>query len=135
MIAVSRLAVQLLAEEAYFAAWRFVPALCLAMVFAAFSTFCSSVYVVSKKSSLSFWTALLGAGSNVLLNLLLIPRIGVMGAVLATLASYVLVFLVCAVSIRILLPFSLAVPTVAADTLLLAVQAVFLTLQLRCCWC
>lgn len=50
------------------------------MVFAAFSTFLSSVYVVLKKSSLSFWTVLLGAGSNVILTLILIPRIGVMGA-------------------------------------------------------
>ena len=95
------------------------------MVFAAFSTFLSSVYVVSKKSTLSFWTALLGAGSNVVMNLLLIPRIGVLGAALATLASYVLVFLIRAVSIRRLLPFSLSVPTVALDAALLAVQAVF----------
>ena len=68
------------------------------MVFAAFSTFLSSVYVVLKKSSLSFWTVLLGAGSNVILTLILIPRIGVMGAALATLASYILVFFVRAVS-------------------------------------
>ena len=65
------------------------------------------------------------------MNLLLIPRIGVMGAALATLASYVLVFLVRAVSIREILPFSLAVPTVILDAALLAAQAVFLTLQLR----
>ena len=130
VIAFSRLAVTLLAEEEYYSAWQFVPVLCLAMVFAAFSTFLSSVYVVSKKSTLSFWTALLGAGSNVLMNLLLIPRIGILGAAIATLASYVLVFLVRAVSIRRLLPFSLAVPTVFLDAALLILQAVFLTLQL-----
>ena len=80
---------RLLAEEEYFDAWQFVPVLCLAMVFAAFSTFLSSVYVVLKKSSLSFWTVLLGAGSNVILTLILIPRIGVMGAALATLIGRV----------------------------------------------
>ena len=131
VIAFSRLAVRRLAEEEFFAAWQFVPVLCLAMVFASFSTFLSSVYVVSKRSGLSFWTALLGAGSNVALNLLLIPRIGVLGAALATLLSYILVFLVRAVSIRKLLPFSLAVPTVLLDAVLLTVQAVFLTLQIR----
>ena len=131
VIAFSRLAVRLLAEEEFFAAWQFVPVLCLAMVFAAFSTFLSSAYVVSKKSTLSFWTALLGAGSNVLMNFLLILRIGVMGAAIATPLSYVLVFLVRAVSIRRLLPFSLAVPTVLADAAILILQAAFLTLQLR----
>lgn len=80
VIALSRPAVRVLAEEEFFGAWQFVPILCLAMVFASFSTFSSSVYVVSKKSTLSFWTALLGAGINVLINLLLIPRIGILGA-------------------------------------------------------
>lgn len=130
VIAFSRLAVRLLAEEEFFSAWQFVPVLCLAMVFAAFSTFLSSVYVVSKKSGLSFWMALLGAGSNVLMNLLLIPHVGVMGAAAATLLSYVLVFLVRAVSIRKILPFSLAVPVVALDALLLAAQAAAVTMQL-----
>lgn len=77
-----------------------------------------------------FWTALLGAGSNVLMNLLLIPHVGVMGAAAATLLSYVLVFLVRAVSIRKILPFSLAVPVVALDALLLAAQAAAVTMQL-----
>ena len=130
VIAFSKLLVRLLAEEEFFSAWQFVPVLCLAMVFASFSTFLSSVYVVSKKSTLSFWTALLGAGSNVLMNLLLIPRIGVLGAAIATLLSYVLVFLVRAVSIRTLLPFSLAAWTVLLDAALLTIQSVALTLQL-----
>lgn len=131
VIAFSRLEVGLLAEEEFFSAWQFVPVLCLVMVFAAFSTFLSSVYVVSKKSTLSFWTALLGAGSNVLMNFLLILRIGVLGAAIATLLSYVLVVVVRAVSIRRLLPFSLAVPTVLADAAILILQGAFLTLQLR----
>ena len=64
VITFSQLAVRLLAEEEeFFAAWQFVPVLCLAMVFAAFSAFFSSVYVISKKSTLSFWTALLGANT------------------------------------------------------------------------
>ena len=130
VIAFSKPAVWILAEEEYFSAWRFVPVLCLAMVFASFSTFLSSVYVVSKKSTLSFWTALLGAGSNVLMNLLLIPRIGVLGAAVATLLSYVLAFLVRAVSIRKLLPFSLAAWTVLLDAALLTIQAAFLTWQI-----
>lgn len=54
----------------------------------------------------------------------------VLALAMATLFSYVLVFLVRAVSIRRLLPFSLAVPTVLLDALLLTMQAAFLTLQL-----
>ena len=131
VIAFSRLLVRLLADEEFFSAWQFVPVLCLAMVFAAFATFLSSVYVVSKKSGLSFWTAMLGASSNVAFNLLLIPRIGVMGAAIATLISYVLVFIIRAMSIRKLMPFSLALSTVALDVLVLTIQAAALSLQPR----
>ena len=131
VIAFTKIAVRLLAEEEFFSAWEFVPVLCLAMVFAAFSTFLNSAYVVAKKSGLSFWTAMLGAVSNIILNLLLIPRIGVMGAAIATLYSYVLVFIVRAISIRRLLPFPLAIPTVSADMLILTVQAAVMTMQPR----
>lgn len=74
-----------------------------------------------------FNTALV-IGLNILF--LAVLHLGVMGAAMATLFSYVLVFLVRAVSIRRLLPFSLAVPTVLLDALLLTMQAAFLTLQL-----
>ena len=131
VIAFSQPAMLLLADEEFFDAWLYVPVLCLAMVFSAFSTFLSSVYVVSKKSSLSFWTAMLGAASNVILNLLLIPRIGIMGAAIATFVSYVLVFLVRAISIKKLFPFPLALPTVIIDILILAVQAAAITLQVH----
>ena len=80
IIAFSPLLIRLLADEPYYEAWQYIPLLTLSMAAAAFSNFMGSVYVVTKKSSVSFWTSLIGALINIGLNLWLIPRIGIQGA-------------------------------------------------------
>ena len=93
------------------------------MVFSAFSSFMGSVYVVTEKSRLSLWTALWSALANIFLNFLLIPRIGIQGAAIATLASYVLCFAIRAVTSRRLIPFTLFTPRLIGSGLLLGIQS------------
>jgi len=76
----------------YRGAVAFVPVLTLSALFSALSSFLGSIYVVKLKSGASLFGALLGALLNFVLNFLLIPRLGGMGAALATLFSYVAVF-------------------------------------------
>lgn len=124
LIAFAPLLVLILADEDYAEAWRFVPFLVLAMVFAAFSNYLGSVYIVARKSSLSFSTSLLGAVMNVLLNLWLIPSpLGAQGAALATCASCAVVFFVRLWNTRRYLPFDLSGGTLAGGLLLLGAQA------------
>lgn len=131
MIAFSQLEIRLLASESYYTAWRCVPLLSMAMVFAAFSSFLGSVYVVEKKSALSFWTAMLGAALNVALNLLLIPSpLGIQGAAIATFVSYLAVFLVRTVSARRLIPFQIYPTALISSSILLAIQTVFIVFHL-----
>ena len=92
--------IRLLADEAYFEAWTFVPVLIMATIFACFSTFMTSIYMVGKRGGLNLATMSAGAVANIALNLLLIPKIGAQGASLATLASYALVFGLRAVNTR-----------------------------------
>lgn len=125
VIALCHLEIRLLSAEEYFGAWQCVPVLSMAMVFSAFASFMGSVYVVAMKSSLSFWTAMAGAGVNVLLNLLLIPAAGIQGAAVATLAGYLLSFGIRAVSARRLIPFRLCTGRLVCSTVILAVQTVF----------
>lgn len=125
VIALCHLGIRLLSADEYFGAWKYVPVLSIAMIFSAFAAFMGSVYVVALKSSLSFWTAMAGAGVNVLLNLLLIPAVGIQGAAAATLASYLLSFGIRAVSARRLIPFRLHTGRLVCSTVILAVQTVF----------
>ena len=129
IIAFSPLLIRILADEPYFSAWRYIPMLTLSMVAAAFSSFMGSVYVVTKKSTASFWTSLVGAGTNILLNLWLIPEIGIQGAAVATFASCLAVFLIRLVNARRLLPFPLSGGKLALGVGILLAQTVFILLR------
>lgn len=131
IIALSQVEVRLLAADSYFEAWVYIPLLTMATVFSSFCSFTGSVYTVTKKSSLSLFTSMIGAGINIVGNLLLIPSsLGIHGAAVATFLSYLIVFLIRAVSARKLIPFQLRVAPLLMGTLILAVQTVFIVFQI-----
>ena len=76
-------------------------------------------------------TAMLGAAINVILNFVLIPDHGAMGAAVATLISYGAVFVVRAYDTRHYLKFSLHIPRVVVNTVLLGVQIVIMVSAFR----
>ena len=126
MIAMSQILIIILCADSYFEAWRYVPILTLASVFSGFTSFVGSVYLVKKKSMLTFLTSMSGAVINVALNLLLIPKLGAQGAAIATVASYLVVFIIRAVNTGKYVPFSLSLPRMTASILLLVAQTVFI---------
>ena len=75
----------------------------------------------------SFLTAVLGTVLNVLLNLLLIPRMGALGAAIATLAAYCAVLAARMIDVPRILPFRLHLPRLLASLLLLFASAAFMT--------
>ena len=130
MIALSKLGIMLLADEEYFSAWQYVPALTLAMVCSAFSSFMGSVYTVTGESRQAFRTAMAGAVLNIALNLALIPSpLGVQGAATATFVSCLAVYVIRAVNVRRLISFDTAPLRCALDLIIVSVQTVFIVLD------
>ncbi len=123
IIAFSKVATRILTDRDYYTSWEYVPLLSIAMVFTAFATFMGTVYILNKKSILSFATAFIGAGSNIALNLALIPLLGVQGAALSTVGSYLLVFIIRCINVKHYIPFKLCIYHLAANTLILFIQA------------
>ena len=72
---------------------------------------------------MSFLTAFIGASSNIALNLILIPVFKVQGAAMATVLSYLIVFIVRCISVKKYIPFKLHAGHIIINTLLLFVQA------------
>ena len=106
IIAFSKVAINILTADEYYVAWKYVPFLSIAMVYTALTSFSGTVYVVKKKSVISFLTALLGAGSNILFNFLLIlSPLGVQGAAISTALSYFLVFIVRGINVHKYIPY------------------------------
>ena len=92
-------------EKNYIFAYHYTPILVIAMVFQCLCQFLSSIYNVRKKSMNSMLTSLVAAVVNIVLNLLLIPSMGVYGAAIATAASYFACFAVRIFDARSYVPF------------------------------
>lgn len=95
-------AIAIIAAPAYAESYRVIPPVLLGYVFWVVSVILDAGIYVTRRTA---WKPLLlavGAGTNVVLNLLLIPRLGMMGAAYATAVGF-FVFVVCTylVSVRL----------------------------------
>ncbi len=132
VIAFAKPAIMILTAEEYYSAWEYVPLLSASMVYTAFVSFLGTVYVVKKKSGISFITSIAGAGSNIILNFLLIPSpLGVQGAAIATVVSYFLVFVIRMVNVKKYIPFNLHSLHITANSIILFIQATVMILSPR----
>jgi len=113
-------------NEAYYSAWEYVPFLVLSIIFSCFAGYYSSIYMAMKKNVRSMMTTMLGALTNILFNLLLIPRIGIQGAAIATFISYLVVYLARALDIKKLYRFRDSFGIVMLNMLLLIAESLFL---------
>ena len=104
-----------------------VPILTVATVFTALDTFLGSAYFTVRKTSMSLYTSLLGAVVNIALNLLLIGKYGAIGASVATLISYFVVFVVRAVTMKRFIPFKLYPVKTTVNTVLICATAIVVT--------
>ena len=78
----------------------YTPYLLIGNFFLTIGTFLSSMYTVNKDSKGFLYSGTLGAIINVSLNWILIPKIGIHGAALATCISYICVMLYRVVDTR-----------------------------------
>lgn len=130
LILFAKLATRILLADNYFDSWRYIPALSLAMAFSALVTFMASVYMVRKRSMNSFVTAAVGAGVNIVLNLLLIPRFSAMGAAIATVISYFVVFVIRAIDSRRFIPFRLGIAKLIFNTVAVTAQGILMVAEI-----
>lgn len=95
-------------DAAYESAYLFTPMLVVAVLLMCFNQFLSSIYTVSRHTQNSFWTSLVAAVLNLLLNALLIPKFGVHGAIAATFVSYFICYLIRIVDTQQYISFRIA---------------------------
>ncbi|MBR6510482.1 MAG: polysaccharide biosynthesis C-terminal domain-containing protein [Clostridia bacterium] len=132
VIAFAKIAMKLLTTYEFYSSWEYVPLLSVAMIFTAFTSFMGTVYVVNKKSVISFLTALVGAVTNIILNLILIPSpLGVQGAAIATVASYVLVFIIRSINARKYIKFKLHIGHIILNSIIIFIQTLVMIFEVN----
>ena len=126
IIAGATILTRLLLADSYYSSYKYVPVLVIAMTFSALVTFLGSVYFVEKKSVMSMLTSMAGAIINIVLNFILIPSRGAMGAAVATAISYAAVYVIRVIDTRNYLKFNMHSVCVAINTAVLVAQTVIL---------
>ena len=78
----------------FYQAWQYVPALLIGTVFNGLSLVEGCLFTAVKKTKTVSSTTLVGAAVNTILNFILIYSIGIQGAAIATMAGYIVVWIV-----------------------------------------
>lgn len=77
----------------FYSAWKYVPWLTIAIVFGALSGYVGGFFSAVKNSKIFAQSTILGAAINIVLNVILTPILGIMGASISTAISYFFVWL------------------------------------------
>lgn len=80
-------------SDVFYESWKYIPFLLLGVVFSSFSGFLGTNYIAAKKTGGVFKTSLIGGLINIILNIILIPLLGINGAALATMVSFFIVWI------------------------------------------
>lgn len=119
-----QLITKILVKPRYFESWKFVPVLIIATTLSCLVNFLASVYMAEKKSVMAMVTAMTGAVMNIVLNLVLIPTIGAIGAAIATVASFAVVFIFRGANTKKYINIKFNAPVLIAEVAILAIQCV-----------
>ena len=88
IIAFDKILAGFLYAKDFFIAWKYVPWLTIAIVFGAMSGYIGGFFAAVKDSKIFAKSTVYGAITNIILNLILTPIMGALGAAIATAVSY-----------------------------------------------
>lgn len=90
----------ILLQEDFYEAWRYVPFLLLAATFGCIGTYFGTFYNAIKNNKMLMISTFMGAITNLVLNFVLIPRYGGIGAAIATVICYLVILIIRMVDIK-----------------------------------
>lgn len=128
LIVFNQLIAKILFAKDFYEAWKYAPFLMISVVFGALSAHIGAVFSASKESNVIAKTTTIGAVINLALNLVLVKYIGVIGAAIATMISYFIVWLFRYIQVKKTIEFKITlVKDLIAYAILLA-QAIVMVL-------
>ena len=93
LIVVDKVLAKILYAKDFYEAWKYAPFLMIAIVFGALVGYLGGIFSAVKESEIFAQSTVVGAVVNIILNLILVPFIGALGAAIATAVSYIIVWI------------------------------------------
>jgi O-antigen/teichoic acid export membrane protein len=100
LIALSKMLGTILYAKEYFIAWTYVPILLVAYLFSGLSGILASLFSAQKKTNILFHSTLVGAGMKLLMNLVLIPKFGLITAAYTTCVGFAITWAIRILSVK-----------------------------------
>lgn len=94
LIMFTKIIANIMYSKEFYEAWRYVPWLLISVVFGAMSGYLGGVFAAVKNTKVFSQTTVVSAVVNTILNVVLVNYIGPLGAAIATLISYYIVFFI-----------------------------------------
>lgn len=131
IIALSKILASILFAKDFYTAWRYVPFLTVSAMFASHGGFLASEFRAAKKTKSLFMSVVLGSIVNIVLNYIFIRKYGAFGAALATVISFVIIWLFRFILIQKIVRVRINVLSTIICYSLLIIEAVLVTLDLQ----
>lgn len=113
----------------FYDAWIYVPPLLIGSAMLTFSSFANNEYAVQKDSKGILRASIIGAITNLLLNLILITKLKIFGAAIATCVSYIVVFIYKVCDTRKYVEIKYITKKSAINYILLFLSSIFIYLN------
>lgn len=94
IIVADKILAHFLYAKDFFVAWKYVPWLTIAIVFGSLSGYVGGFFSAVKNSKIFAQSTVVGAVSNIVLNLVMTPFMGALGAAIATAVCYFVVWVI-----------------------------------------
>lgn len=131
IIAFDKVLTRFLYAKDFYVAWKYVPWLTIAIVFGAMSGYIGGFFAAVKDSKIFAKSTIYGAITNVMLNLILTPIMGALGAAIATAASYFEVWIFRYLHSRRYIKIKINIPRDLITYLLLIFQSIILLVEMK----
>lgn len=130
LILLSQFLGEILFSKDYYIAWKCVPLLLVAYLFAALSGFFSSSFRAVKYTNGLFSSTFIGAITNIILNFYFIKQFGMMGAAFTTMIGFAMTFYIRSFTVKKVVDISFDLKKDSIIFLLLIIQALVICLEM-----
>lgn len=100
LIIFDKLIAKILFAKDFYIAWKYAPFLMVSVVFGALSGLLGGIFNAAKESKILSKTTVIGCIINILFNVILVYKIGIVGAAISTLIAYIIVWLLRVIQIN-----------------------------------
>lgn len=110
----------------FFISWRFVPFLLIGTLFSTFSSFMGVGYIATRNTKGAFYTSFLGALTNLIINLIAIPRFGIQAASFSTMIAYFIMWILRTIKMKSILNIKLNFIKISLSIIIMFIQTYIL---------